>query len=388
MIRRFVLAVLLAAAAAPAAAQEPWRSSYFPYLMGNPTDGFTVVGRWQRTRNAPYFVSRTDTEDVINPITFRGALSAEAGIGTLGSRFARVEFRAPGLVDGWRFRGLLGAERVGRFAYYGLGGDIERAESAADPNASFYRVHRSRYLSRAEVSRKIHGGLRVALAAALDRTDFNRLRDSSMFASQVGARVARTDLVLRPALVLDTRDLEFTPGNGLLLEVGAGFGTARESNPGDDQSLYAFGYAHLRGFISPREGTVIAGRYLVRAMEDAAPFAARFGLPGWERDVSFSGPDGHRSFPTGALAGTGVQLASLEVRHDLLNAGDLGAVTFVGFTDFAHVEDNAARFRYQTDQWGGGAGVALRVLRSAILSINFAGGANGFNFSMGTGWAF
>ncbi len=333
-------------------------------------------------------MSRTDAEDVINPITFRGALSAEAGVGTLGSRFARVEFRAPGLVDGWRFRGYLGAERQGRFAYYGLGGDIEHHGSAADPNASVYRVHRTRYLGQVEATRRISGGFRVALAASLDHSEFNRLRDTSLFASERGAGVRRTNLVVRPALIFDTRDLEFTPGNGLLLEAGAGVGTAREQAPTDDQRLYAFGYLHLRGFVSPREGTVIAGRILARQMEDAAPFSARFGLSGWERDFSFAGADGHRSFPAGALAGTGVQLVSLEIRHDLLNAGDLGAVTVVGFSDYAHVEDNSARFRVATDRWGGGAGVALRVLRSAIVSINFAGGANGFNFSMGSGWAF
>ena len=81
-------------------------------------------------------------------------------------------------------------------------------------------------------------------------------------------------------------------------------------------------------------------------------------------------------------------LLSAEIRHDLLNVGELGAVTLVGFADYASVGDPNALRAQRTSQFGGGGGVAVRVLRSAILSVNFAGGKNGFNFSMGTGWAF
>ena len=37
---------------------------------------------------------------------------------------------------------------------------------------------------------------------------------------------------------------------------------------------------------------------------------------------------------------------------------------------------------------GGGGGLAIRILRSTVLQFNFAGGPDGFQFSMGTGWAF
>jgi hypothetical protein len=37
---------------------------------------------------------------------------------------------------------------------------------------------------------------------------------------------------------------------------------------------------------------------------------------------------------------------------------------------------------------GGGAGLALRILRTTVLQFNFAGGPDGFLFSMGTGWMF
>ena len=152
-LRAALLPLLLASSSA--AAQAPWKSSYFPYVLGNPADGAMLVLRWQRTQNAPYFLSRSDTADVVNPITLAGTASVEAGIGTLGSRFGRVEFRGPGLVHGWRVRGLASAERRARFGYYGLGGDVDQAGSAIDPNGDGYRVRRNRYYFHGEATRTI-----------------------------------------------------------------------------------------------------------------------------------------------------------------------------------------------------------------------------------------
>ncbi len=386
-LRAALLPLLLASSSA--AAQAPWKSSYFPYVLGNPADGAMLVLRWQRTRNAPYFLSQSDTADVVNPITFAGTASVEAGIGTLGSRFGRVELRGPGLVHGWRVRGLASAERRARFGYYGLGGDVEQAESAIAPNGDGFRVRRNRYYFQGEATRTISGPFRLALAATLDRTELDQLSGQTLFRAEHPGNYRGTDFTVRPALVLDTRDYEATPSKGVLLEAGVGFGTGREPMTVEDtKSLYGFGYFHFRGYVSLREGTVVAVRALVRSMETAAPLSARYTVPGWEREFGLAGWDGHRSFPEGALAGTDFDLATFEVRHDLLDVGDLGAVTLIAFADYAHVSDNRAHFRTETDQWGGGGAVAIRILRSAHLTMNFAGGKHGFNFSMGTNWGF
>ena len=393
------MAGLLGLLAAPGGAQAPYRSSYFPYVIGNPADGVMLVARWQRTQNAPYFISQSDDRDVINPVTFRGAFSIEAGMGTSGSRFGRVEFRGPAIVDGWRFRGYLAAERHAKLAYYGLGGDYERTGVVADPNSDEFRIRRVRYVAQGEVTRRIAGPLRFAVGASFDHTElipFSSMGDLPMeprsrFRTDVGGDFERSNLIVRPALVLDTRDREFTPGNGVLLEVGGGLGTGGSRGTfgvaGETQS-YGLFYTHLRGYVSPREGTVVAGRVLFRALDDEAPLSARFTIPGWERELATAGAEGHRSFPLGALAGSRFTLASLELRHDLLNAGDFGAITVLGFADWAQSRDDRALTFDRTSQFGGGGGVAVRVLRSAILTANFAGGANGFNFSMGTGWTF
>ena len=382
-MRRFGWGVTAVLVAQPLVAQEPWTSSYFPYVMGNPGDGVMFVARWQRTRNAPYFLSKSDAADVVNPVTFRGAISAEAGVGTLGSRFGRVEFRGPALAPGWRFHAGVGAERTGRFGNYGVGRDLERADDLTDPNADVFRVHRDRYFARAEVTRTLHGPLRLAVGAFLDRTEFRALAGASH-------PIGRTNLTLRPALLYDSRDHEGTPSNGILAEVGGGVGSARESPLGisDTKSWHGFGYAHLRAYVSLREGTVLAGRVLALTREGRAPLSALSVVPGWEREFNLAGADGHRSFPAGAIAGTDVELLSAEIRHDLLNAGDLGAVTVLGFVDYAGFEDPRSVLRGRTTQFGGGGGLAIRVLRSAVLTLNFAGGKHGLNFSMGTGWAF
>lgn len=389
-MRRLVLALLVFVSTVPASAQEPWRSSYFPYVFGNPTDGVMGVVRWQRVRNAPYYLDRTDEKDVINPLTFRGAVSVEAGAGTLGSRFARVEARLPGLAPGWRFHGILAAERQGRYGYYGVGSDIELA-NPDDPNANTYRVHRERFLARAEVTRTIAGPLKLAVGAFFDQTRFSKLPGTTLFGTRFGNDASRANLLIRPALVYDTRDREFTPSKGLLLEVGAGFGTARESSLGNkaDGSWHFFSYAQAKVYGSIREGTVLAARGLVRRLGEEAPLSARSMVPAWEREFGLAGPDGHRSFPAGALAATDVAMVSGEVRHDLLNVGDLGAITLIAFFDYAWLDDlRSLQPVTTTNQFGGGGGVAIRILRSAILSMNFAAGSNGFNFTMGTGWSF
>jgi hypothetical protein len=361
------------------AAQTPWRTSYFPYPIGNPTDGAMLIARIQRVKDAPYFLPKSGERDVVNPLSFSGAWSAEAGAGTLGSWVVRSDFRAPGLVPGWRFQASVAAERTGHLGFYDLGGGFvdlpdARAEGAND---DFFRVHRRRFFAQAEATRQLTGRLRLALAARLDHTEFSPFSDSTLWLERFGrSSVSSTDLVIRPALVFDTRDREFVPANGALIEAGGFLGTA---------GSYGGAYAHARGYVSLRPGTVLAGRILFREMDSDAPLAPRLYVLGWEREMSTAGASGHRSFPLGAIASSRLVLGSVEVRHDLLNAGDFGAVTALGFVDYGFGRDPGFG---RANAFGGGAGVALRVLRSAILTLNFAAGPNGFNFSMGNGWEF
>ena len=88
--------------------------------------------------------------------------------------------------------------------------------------------------------------------------------------------------------------------------------------------------------------------------------------------------------------GRSVGLAGVEVRHNLLDVGDYGAVTVIAFSDVGRAWDGDTTGPTRLRRWkvGGGGGVAVRILRSALLTINFAGGPDGFVFSMGNGWSF
>jgi hypothetical protein len=389
--RAALVAAIASAAASRASAQEPWRQSYFPYFTGSPTDGAMVIARYQFTKAAPYFISQSDDRDVINPLSYAAALSGEAGIGTRGSRFVSVVLRAPGLVSGWRFHGTLEGRRDGRFGFYGLGpADLAPADPSLDVG-TFNRARRDRYVARAEATRNIVGPLGIAVAGSLERTRFSEISAPSLVGA---APITNTDGILRATLVVDTRDAEFVPGNGVLLEAGVLAGTdGIDTGVQDDapRAMYQGAYLNLRGYVSPREGTVVAGRFALRGLSGGAPVSARYMMHGWERDITvMGGVESHRGYIKGRFGGRGVLLGGVELRHDLLNAGDFGAVSLLGFVDGGRVFDGGEGVKLTSKEWemAYGGGVALRILRSAVLTFNFAAGGDGFTFSTGTGWTF
>jgi outer membrane protein assembly factor BamA len=381
------LAALVAAAlvAAPLPAQDstvaapdpaPWRTNYFPYLIANPATGLMLVAHLDHFRQADYF-ARVPNDAFV---------SVDAGLSAQGSRLFIGRFRAPQLVNGWRFALDAGASRESRFGYSGF----LPTDSMPDHNED--RVHRTRYFLKAEITRTISGPLAIAAMAGVERTRWSRLPGTTAFAADYGDDQVETGGVGRLSLVLDARDREFLTSKGILAEAGVLFGGGGEHRDGDVVSRGAYGgwYAHLRGYLSPRSGTLLAARLAARSVGETATLQARNTLPGWEGDVdALGGPHAHRSVLPGRMAGRGLLLGSFEVRHNLLDVGDYGAVTVIGFLDGGRVFE-AEDVSLTTRGWkvGGGGGLALRVLRSSLLVFNFAGGPAGFTFSMGTGWAF
>ncbi|HZI73209.1 MAG TPA: hypothetical protein VFD73_04135, partial [Gemmatimonadales bacterium] len=105
-MRAVVIALLALLPGLQVAAQEvaeesppaPWRTSYFPYLSGGSNDGPVLSFRVRYWQAAEY-------ED---RVTANAALNAEAGITPRGGRHAYVQFRAPQLLEGWRFDAKIG----------------------------------------------------------------------------------------------------------------------------------------------------------------------------------------------------------------------------------------------------------------------------------------
>jgi outer membrane protein assembly factor BamA len=222
----------------------------------------------------------------------------------------------------------------------------------------------------------------VSLRADVASVRFSTLPGPSLFATDFGEVLKEDDVAGRIALIYDTRDIEYNTQQGLLLEAGAQVGSGADG--------YTRLYSVLRGYVSPREGTVIAVRLAGSGMGGTPTLNARYELPAWEDRLQvLGGEQSHRSFDTGRLAGRGTLFGNLEVRHDLLNLGDLGAITLLGFVDAGRVfEEESFRLTTEDMEVGGGGGVGLRILRSTIFTFNFAGGPDGFNFEVGSGWMF
>ena len=385
--RRFPRVLLLPALLAPLlvrapalAAQEdegefhsPWRTSYFPYLSGMANDGPVISARIRYWQPAAY-EART---------TYTAALDGAAGVSFRGTRYAAVRFRAPGLWKDWRFDASLVAERLARFGYFGLGNDTENDGDLVTEDTPFlFRVRRIRYEGRVEVTRRIRGPFQAALRADVGQVRFTTLPGPSAFTDDFGQGLEQDDVSGRLALIYDTRDNEFNTLRGVLAEAGAQVGSGGDG--------YTRLYGVVRGYVPVREGTVVAARIAGTGMGGTPPLYARFNLPTWNDQVPLLGGEySHRSFDTGRFAGKGALFGNLEVRHDLLPFGDLGALTLLAFLDAGRVFEEES-FRITTDDLhvGGGGGIALRILRSTIFTFNFAGGPDGFNFSVGNGWMF
>jgi outer membrane protein assembly factor BamA len=351
-----------------------WRTSYFPYLTGGANDSPVLAFRVRHWQPAEY-EART---------TYTAALNADAGIAPKGSRFVAVSFKAPGLWKDWRLSAPVALERLVRYGYYGLGNDTKFDKDAVTSAQPFlYRMRRTRYRGSVEVTRRLHGPLQAALLTEYVHARFTSLPGPSVFATDFpSGELKQGDFSGRLALIYDTRDNEYNTHQGLLLEAGTQVGGGGDG--------YTRQYAILRGYLQVREGTVLAARLAGSGMGGTPTLDARFTLPGWEKPVPVLGGEySHRSLDFGRLTGRGTLFGNFEVRHDLLSLGDLGAVTLLAFLDAGRVfEQESFKLTTQDMKVGGGGGVALRILRSSIFIFNFAGGPDGFNFSVGTGWMF
>jgi outer membrane protein assembly factor BamA len=351
----------------------PWRTSYFPYLNGGTNDGPVFAFRVHHFQPAEYD----------DRVTANGAFTTDAGFTLRGGRHFMARFRAPQLLKNWRLNLLAGATREVRFGYFGLGNNTEKNDDLVTSAQPFlYRVRRTRYIGQVEATRVIGRGLQVALLGNVEDARFTALPQPSLFRSDFGTELDQTDVSARLALVYDTRDNEYNTHQGLLLEAGAQIGSGGDG--------YTRLYTVLRGYVMPREGTVLAARLAASGMGGSPTLDARFTIPGWEKEILvLGGQYSHRSFDTGRYAGKHVLFGNFEAHHDVLALGDLGAITLIGFFDVGRVfEGESFKLTLDDLKVGGGGGLAIRLLRPNIFTFNFGGGPDGFNFSVGTGWMF
>ncbi len=401
---------LLALCASPMLAQEPdtaradapMRTSNFPYLLATPNDGVFGAFRVIRYQQAPWDARVTNLRE----------MSVDAAYSTRGSYFVRGDYKRLWLDEGWRLRASVQASREVRFG---------RSDGPPEGFSGEYRafLKRDRAQGWVDVTRRINGPLHVALRSSLDRIRLrgDRLEVSARYpltrtdepdpcanlpagspcpAAYIPATVTQTDAHARAALVYDTRDVEFNPNRGLLVEAGLFAGS------GDDGYTGAYGIA--RGYVSPRAGTRLTARYGFRALTRTGAVGIQHGMPAWEAPfTTLGGPNSHRALPTGLRSARGLLLGGVEVRHDLLDFGGLGAITLLAFADGgrafqdpspladsapgATLPNGKLAFTFDDWTWGAGGGLGIRVLRAAQLNITAAKANGETRWSVGSGWS-
>lgn len=399
MSRRALLA--LALLGAPLAAQEPEPEaapplvSYFPYLTSTPNDGLFGIARIIRYRQAPWDARVTNLREH----------SLDLGYSTRSSYLVRGDYKRLWLDEGWRARLRVEATRETHFG---------NSDDAGLPDIDANSLRRTRQDGWLDVSRQLRGPLQLALRGAVDHQEFAGSQSSLMnrypYATLDDGMIVcvttpcpgfpvsltQTDAQLRAALVLDTRDNEYNPNRGLLIEAGAFTGSGGDG--------YTGGYGIARGWISPHKGTRLTARYAFRAVSRTTAVGIQHEIPGWESPVTtFGGGTSHRALPVGVLVGRGLLLGGVELRHELLDFGGLGAITLLGFVDGGRafqdpspladpapgspVPSGKLRFTFKEWTWGAGGGVGIRVLRAAQLNITAAKANGETRWYVGSGWS-
>lgn len=363
-----------AAFAPDSTGRYPWRWGWLPSFGGGTNDGPLIGARVRGFQMAAY------DDRVAN----RQTLTAQAGVGFRGSFLGLVRYQAPRLGTRWRTWVQLQANRDVRFGYFGLGNNTvndPNLATTADPLP--YSVKRTRFEIRADVTRQLVGPLELALGLHGQLGRFNALdQGASTFRDDFGAGLRQDDASARVALIADTRDVEYDPSRGVLLEAGAQLGAG---NGG-----YERVYGIFRGYAPLGSKTVLAGRIVGSQLTGTPTLDARFMLPGWEQPIEMLGAQfSHRGLQFGRLAGRSALFGNAEVRQEVKNIKGALDVVLVGFVDAGRVFE-AESFALTARQLkvAGGIGAGLKILRSSVIIVNLARGPEGWQVTANNGWMF
>lgn len=370
------LAAQTPAAPAPAADtvwHYPWLLSYFPFLSGGIGNGPVASVRIR------YFQPSPDHPRV----AYRAALTFDAGLGLHGSRYATARFDAPLLTPRFRVAVLATATRDTRARFFGVGNDrVFEHALETDSQPYYYRATQNHYLATADLSYRVTGPALVSVLGGLQRDEFGALPGPSVFASDYGGSVRQGDFFGRVAAVLDTRNTEYDPSRGVLLEAGLEGGTGG----GGYHRWYGLG----RGYLGVTSTTTVAAQLGASNLDGDPPLAARYFLPTWERTLAvYGGSRTNRALETSRYVGTGLLFGSAEVRQLVANIRHAAFISVVTFVDAGRVFENESfRITARDLHVGGGAGLAVRLLRGTTFVGNGAFGPDGFKLSVSGGWAF
>ena len=387
----FVLPLLLGVTASAAIAQErgvtppaavvveslppsdyPWLLSYYPLVGGGLGGGPVVVARVRYFQPSPYEERST----------YRADLTVEGGLGLHGSRMFQTRLRAPLLSPNLRVNARAGARRNTRENFFGLGNSTVLEKDLPEEERLRYRVQETRYQFLADVTHRIKGPLHVGVGGGVEYTRYVPLSGTTLFGSTFGDEEAGTDALIGGTLVLDTRDNEYDPRNGMVVETGLQFGSG-----GDGYSRL---YGMARGYKMLGVRTQVAARVGASQLYGEPPLSALYELPAWEDVLGMYGGSGtNRGLRSSRYLGTGALFGNIELRRELFTSKNAAAVSVLVYLDAGRVfEGEKVRLTGDGLHVGAGAGLVLRILRSTSIVFDVARGSDGIRFNIGSGWAF
>jgi outer membrane protein assembly factor BamA len=368
-----VVLVLLAASAGTAWAQLPnlptfgddWTDVSYPKIYYSNRDGFALGLYYAQINQLGY-------DDWEAPPPYRAKLSFDFFFGTHGSKQFNLEWRAPKLLDGWRF--VLQGQwvRRARENYFGIGNaSVYDEANVTDENGFYYRSNNRRAFAYGEVQRRIIGPLRLMVGFNLEEWHIDTLPGESQLALDRQAGVDPTigiptgDVSARLGLILDTRDDEVAPRRGLLVQAVA---AAADSSILGDLTYTRF-LLSAQGYVGIGEKLVIAARALGQTMNKAPRLGTYYRFENMERPFSvLGGSHSHRGLWRARHLDSDKLLGNLDVRYDLLAEPTLFRVTLVGFLDVGRVFPTSEFTLTSEDlKWGGGAGLIVQLFRAAII---------------------
>lgn len=378
---------LAAAQAAPDNSSPAyWIDVFYPKLFATSREGFTAGGYYA-------FIQPLRFEEYAAPPPYRASIALQGQASTSGSRSLILEVRAPHYVEGWRFVGAVGVRRHARDNYFGIGNDTELDnDNVTGAQPHFYQALHQRLFGRVDVQRRIVGPLRLLAGVQVERWKIRRLDGPSVLALDAarGADptigVPTTDATARVGVVLDTRDDEVAPAQGVLVE--AIVSGADQDWVGDVS--YTRVTVSARGYVPVTSRLRVAGRVAVERMGGTPRFGSYYTFEGSDRaSTALGGGTSHRALDDHRFLGRHKLLGNLDARYTVYAIPTLARASVVAFLDVGRVfEDEEFRFTTDDLKVGGGTGLFLHVARAAVAGFTAGVGPDGVVWDFHTRWPF
>lgn len=397
-MRRVVFAAwLLSAAYVPASAQvagprgdpdlDYWYDVFYPKLFYAGREGLLA---------GAYFalVQPLRSRNFDSPPPYRISISLDGQASTSGSRFLKLEGRAPGLANGWRFSARLTARRRAKDNYFGIGNaTLFDSDSVTDAQPNFYRAVRTQYVARTELQRVLVGPLRALAGLNIERWKLAPRTGPSVFATDLtidpSIGVPTNEFSARVGLVFDTRDDEVASGRGVLIE--AIWGVADSSVAGD--LSYTRTTLSARGFLTPSPRLQLGARVVGQMMGGSPGVGSLYLIEGSGRFYEgIGGGETHRALLDNRLLGRDKLFANIDVRYALFAIPTLYRVSLLGFFDAGRVFDVAESqdFEVTTNglKVGAGSGLFFQIGRAGIAGFTVGVGPDGIASDFHIKWTF